>query len=141
MDRMSLLDDLKTALEADTTLMSVLTGGVYAGIEEINRQSAPGAFDANREIQPCVLIKLGTESRLRSGIPNSVNTPVTIYFYERSGYENIDQAMSLAFTDLNERKIGTNVWNIEYDIAVSQQRDTALDCALGSLRFVVKRMR
>lgn len=138
---MSLRDDLKTVLEADTTLMSVLTGGVHAGIEEINRQSAPGAFDDNKEILPCALIKLGTESRLRSGIKNSVNTPVTIYFYERSGYDSIDQAMSLAFTDLNEKKIGTNVWNIEYDIAVSQQRDTALDCALGSLRFVAKRMR
>jgi hypothetical protein len=43
--------------------------------------------------------------------------------------------------DLSEQKIGTNVWNIEFDIAVNQQRDTALDCALSSLRFVAKRRR
>jgi hypothetical protein len=138
---MSLSDEIKTVLEDNDALMTLLTGGIFNDVEEISRQNTAGAFDANGEIKPCALIKLGVESRLRSGIPNSVNTPLVIYFYERQGYEVIEAAMSLVFLDLNEQKIGTQVWRIEFDIAVNQQRDTALDCALGSLRFVAKRKR
>jgi hypothetical protein len=138
---MSLSDSIKTALEANDELMALLTGGIFNEVEEISDQNTPGAFDANGEIKPCALIKLGVESRLRSGIPNSVNTPFVIYFYQRQGYDVIGSAMSLAFNDLNEMKIGTQVWRIEFDLAVNQQRDTALDCALGSLRFVAKRKR
>lgn len=139
---MSLSSDIQYALEGNTTLMAVLTGGIHIDVEEISRQNTPSAFDSTtREIKPCALIKLGVESRLRSGIDNSVNTPLVIYFYERQGYANIEAAMSLTFAELNEQKVGVNVWNIEFDIAVNQQRDTALDCALGSLRFVAKRLR
>jgi len=76
-----------------------------------------------------------------SGLADSVNTPLVIYFYERQGYANIAPAMTLVFDQLSDQKIGTNVWQIHFDIAVNQQRDTALDCALGSLRFVAKRRR
>jgi len=138
---MSLSDEIKTALEDDNSLMTLLTGGIFNEVEEISKQNTAAAFDANGEIQPCALIKLGVESRLRSGYVTSVNTPLVIYFYQRQGYDVIEPAMSLVFVDLSEMKIGTNVWNIEFDIAVNQQRDTALDCALGSLRFVAKRLR
>jgi len=138
---MSLTDDLKTVLEDNDSLMALLTGAVHNDVEEISYQNTPSAFDANRELKPCALIKFGTETRLRSGILNSVQTPLTLYFYQRDDYDVIEQAMDLVFTDLNEQKIGTNVWNIEFDIAVHQQRDVALDCALGMLRFVAKRLR
>lgn len=139
---MSLSDDLKTALTADTALMALLTGGIYNDVEEISLQKTAAAFDATtKEIKPCALIKYGTEIPLTSGMANSVQTPLTIYFYERSGYANIESAMGMAFDLLNGNKIGTSVWRIEFDVAVYQQRDTALDCALGSLRFVAKRLR
>lgn len=138
---MSLSDDIKDALEADDDLMDLLTGGIFHEVEEISRQNTPGAFDANSELQPCALIKFNTETPLRSGYKSAVNDPVTIYFYQLQGYDVIEPAMDLAFTIINEQKIGTGIWNIEFDIAVKQQRDTALDCALGSLRFVAKRLR
>jgi len=138
---MSLSDDIKTALEADNDLMTLLTGGIFNNVREINKQDTPSAFDAEKEIKPSALIKLGTESRLRSGINNSVNTPFTIYFYQRNGYDVIEPAMILVFNILNEQKVGDNVWNIEFDAAVNQERDWALDCTLGSLRFVAKRLR
>lgn len=138
---MTLQSELKAALEADTALMAILTGGIHIDVEEISRQNTPTAFDANLEIKPCALLKLSTESRLRSALTTSVNTPFVVYFYQRQGYSSIASAMSLAFADLSEMKIGTRVWNIEFDIAVHQQRDTALDCALGSLRFIAKRLR
>ena len=139
---MSLSDDIKTALQANTPLMALLTGGIYNDVEEIGRQNTPNAFDAiTKELKPCALIKYGTDTRLRSGITNSVNSPLTIYFYQRQGYDVIEPAMDIVFDLMSEQKIGTNVWNIEFDIAVNQQRDTALDCALGSLRFIAKRLR
>ena len=138
---MSLTDDLKSVLEDNDDLMELLTGGVHNDVEEISYQNTPTAFDTNRELKPCILIKFGTETRLRSGISNSMQTPLTLYFYQRDDYNVIEQAMNSVFALLNEQKVGTNVWNVEFDIAVSQQRDVALDCALGMLRFVAKRLR
>lgn len=135
---MSLSDEIKTALQADTALMALLTGGIHAGIEEINRKSAEGAFDANGEILPTILLKIPLEVPAGPYI-SSVRTTVTLYFYQRSGYDVIDQAMSLAFADLNEQRIGTRVWNLQYENGVYQQRDQALDCPLGTLRFTAVR--
>ncbi len=137
---MNLSDDIKARLEEDSELMTLLTGGIHNDVEEISRQNTPGAFDANNEIRPCALIKIGTEIPLR-GYLTSVQTPVTIYFYERGGYDTIETAMGFVYADLNEQKIGGSVWNIEFDNAVYQQRDQALDCALGTLRFVAKRLK
>ena len=139
---MSLSDDIKTALLADGALVALLTGGIFNDVEEISRINTPGAFDGTtKEIKPCALIKHNTELPLRSGYLRAVNDPFTIYFYQRQGYNVIEQAMDLVFNDLNETNIGTGVWSIEFDVAVKQQRDVALDCALGSLRFVAKRLR
>ena len=137
---MSFAAEIKTALETDDALMDVLTGGIFADVEEINRQLTPGAFDANKEIKPCALVKLGTEYKL-TDTRRAVRTPITIYFYERSGYSHIDDAMGMVFELLNEAKIGESTWTIEFQNAVYQQRDQALDCALSTLRFVAARER
>lgn len=132
---MTLRDELKTALEADTALMALLTGGIHTDIEEINRQSAPAAFDeTTKEILPCALLKVPLEAPAGPYL-DSVRTTVSIYFYQRSGYAVIDPAMTLTLADLNEKRIGTKVWNLEYVTGVYQQRDQALDCPLGTLRF------
>ena len=131
---MSLSDDIKTALQADAALVALLTGGIHSGIEEISRYKPTAAFDANKELLPCALIKHSTETPAGPFL-TSVRTIVVIYFYQREGYAVIEPAMGLAFADLNEKQIGTHVWNFEYVGAVYQQRDQALDCPLGSLRF------
>jgi len=139
---MSISDDIKAVMVGNSPLMAVLTGGVFNDVEEISRQNTPGAFDVDREIKPCALVKFNTEIPFSAAkIANAVQTPVTIYFYERAGYVNIEAAMGMTFDLLNATQIGTNVWRVEFDIAVYQQRDTALDCPLGSLRFVAKRLR
>ena len=131
---MSLQSDVKTALSADTALMTILTGGIHIDVEEISRQNTPTAFDANGEIKPCALIKLPNE--VPTGpFKTSVRTAFVIYVYERSGYANIASAMVRIFGDLNETQIGLNVWNIEFVSTVHNQRDQALNCPLGSLRF------
>jgi len=139
---MSISDDLKTAMTNNSPLMAVLTGGVFNDVEEISRQNTPGAFDADKEIKSCALIKFNTEIPFGAAkIANAVQTPLTIYFYERSGYVHIESAMAMTFDLLNDSQIGTNVWRLEFDTAIYQMRDTALDCPLGSLRFVAKRLR
>lgn len=129
---MSLSDSIKTALEANTALMALLTGGIYNDVEEISRQNTPGAFDATtKEIKPCALIKLGVETKTGPHA-RSVRTPVRIYFYQRQGYSVIHPAMDYVFNDLNDRQIGVRVWSIEFSSDIKGQRDQALDCALAS---------
>jgi hypothetical protein len=137
---MSLSDDIKTALEADDDLVELLTGGIFNDVEEISRQNTPGAFDSSKEIKPCALIKLGTESK-RGPYERSVQSPVTIYFYQRDNYDVIEPAMEKAYDILNDQRIGSGVWQVIYDISVPQQRDVALDCPLGMHRFVAVRHR
>ena len=43
---MSISDEIKTALEMDMELMTLLTGGIHIEVEEISRQNTPAAFDA-----------------------------------------------------------------------------------------------
>lgn len=131
---MTLSADLKTALTADTALMALLTGGIFNDVEEISLQKTAAAFDANKEIKPCALIKIPNEVPAGPYL-TSVRTAFVIYVYQRSGYDVIEAAIGKIFTDLNEKQIGTNVWNIEFVSTVHQQRDQALDCPLGSLRF------
>ena len=135
---MSLATEIKTALETNTDLMDILTGGIYCDVEEISRQNTPAAFDDNKEIQPCVLIKLGVETPTGPYV-RGAQCPVIIYFYDRQGYENIDAAMALVFDQLNETQTGDRVWNMRFSNSVYNQRDVALDCALSTLRFVAVR--
>lgn len=133
-----LADELRDILELHDDLVDLLTGGIHTGIMEINRQDAPAAFDSNNEIRPSLLIKLGVE------IPSgpylaSVQTPVTMYFYQRNGYDVINEAVGIVFDLLNEQTLGTGVWNIRHQNTVYDQRDIALDCSLVTLRFVATR--
>ena len=137
---MSLSDDVKTVLEADATLMALLTGGVHDDVEEVSRQNTPTAFDASGEIMPCALIKLGVETR-RGPFAHSVQTPVTIYFYEFSSYEVINPAMARVYGLLHDQKIGSATWRVDYESSTHNQRDSGLDCAFTTARFVAVRNR
>lgn len=132
---MTLSSEIKTVLQADAALAALLTGGIHIDVEEISRQNTPTAFDATtKEIKPCALIKLPME--IPTGpFARSVRTSFMVYVYQRQGYTVIDPAMGYIYNDLNETQTGSGVWNIEFVNKVIHQRDQALDCALGSLRF------
>lgn len=138
---MGFVDEVVSALQADGELSGLLPGGIYnaAAVEEITRQNTPEAFDANKEIKPCALVTVGTE--VRAG-PHSLGVATTmgVYFYQRFGYEVIEQAMQRTFEVLHEQRIGGDgVWQIFFNINIPNQRDQALDCALGSQRYVAYR--
>lgn len=145
---MTVQSDIAAVLLASTPLLAVLTGGIYTqdAVEEISRQATAAAFDSTtKEIKPCALVAEGTEIRRggidHSGQGTSVQTPVVIYFYERSGYSNILSAMDKVFTLLNGKKIGATTWRLEYENSIKNQVDQALNCPLGIMRFMAIRMR
>jgi hypothetical protein len=132
-------DDVKAVLEADGTLMALLTGGVYAG-GTINRQDTAGAFDGNKEIRPCALVN--AESQAPAGpFKDSAREVVRVFFYERSGYDAIDQAIERVYVLLHRQKVGASGWIMLHAGDVTDQVDQALDCSLAVSRYYKHRMR
>lgn len=137
---MNLEDDFIEVMQADEALMAILNGGVYSAIAvgEISKQLTPAVFDANKELQPCALVKMGVETP-RGPYPDSVQTPVQIFFYQYRTASAIDDAMALAFALFNYRKIGDGTWRVEYESGAWNQSDDVLNAYLHIMRFVVVR--
>jgi hypothetical protein len=137
---MTIRSAIKSLLEADTTLMTTLTGGVY-GEAEISRQATPAAFDANEELEPCALLKVEADDPT-GPFETSSRTFVTVYFYARSGYSAIDTALARVYALLHRQRVsGEGVWNIRHAGDVRDQQDPALGCAMSMSRYVVYRRR
>lgn len=136
---MSLTTDLKTFLESDGTLMATLTGGIYDTVE-ISRQETAAAFDANGDLLPCALIK--TENEVPFGsLDTSTRAFVLILLYERSGYANINAAISRLYTLLN-RQVGI-AGSVDSRLVseTPDQHDPALDSSLALVRYQFSRTR
>jgi len=136
---MTLLDDLKTSLTNSTALMAALTGGVHIDTL-INRQTTPAAFDANLEIKPCALVKLGVETQAGPH-PRGSRAFVEVYLYQYMGYATIRTARDLIYTLWHEQRIGAGVWQMFSTDDVNDQVDDALKCSLILSRYVVVRLR
>lgn len=135
---MGLRETVQTALQADTTLMALLTGGVHAAIE-ISRQDTPTAFDANAELKPCALVRIPTDTPT-GPYDTSTRTAVEIYFYQRAGYSTIDAALARVFALLNRVKL-MGTWEIRHGDDVTDQEDAALACSLHMSRYYATRLR
>lgn len=142
---MSFIDDVFTVLSVDDVLTAILTGGMYSGsgmdgVREISRQNTPAAFDASLKIKPCLLIVSNTD--LRSGpFSRSIITTFSIYFYQLTGFDVIEQAMARCYDLLNEARIGEKIWEITFSNSIENQNDIALDCSLSTQRYMATRMR
>lgn len=95
-----------TRMEADATLMAVLTGGVYEageiGVEGISRETTPAAFSSGY-LLPSALVRQRT--LVPDGIvydeleqDTSLRQVVEIWLYEDTGFTNIDLATARLFT-------------------------------------------
>jgi len=134
---MGLRETVQTALQADTTLMALLTGGVHT--TEISRQDTSTAFDANAELKPCALVRVSTDTPT-GPYDTSTRTAVEIYFYQRAGYSTIDAALARVFALLNRVKL-TGTWDIRHGDDVMDQEDAALACSLHMSRYYATRLR
>lgn len=134
---MSALSAAKALLEADATLLTTATGGVYdydeTGRLGINR-TLTSAFDSNEIIKPCILIK-SRSSEPTLGIVDegaryqSVNEMLEVWFYEDDGYSNIETMRDRVWTLLHAVQLsGTFMCLWAGDIR--QARDTDLDASV-----------
>jgi len=134
---------IRERLATDPTLQALLTGGVWA-TGEISRQKAPEAFGDDKEIEPCALVKVESETPwgpYSEAGAVSARLYVVVYFYQRNGYEVIDEAMERVFTLLQQEKLEDGVWEIAWADDVIDQEDEALGCSMGVSRYVVTRLR
>ena len=101
--------DFETRMEADATLMAILTGGVYVagalGQGGINRTDTPTAFDSTTGyLKPCALVRqraLVADLQVNDQIAQvaSATQVVEIYVYQDGpAYTSIDSALSRLFT-------------------------------------------
>jgi hypothetical protein len=138
-------DTIRAYLAADTTLMAILTGGLYAG-GEISRQDTAAAFDANKEILPCGLVALEVQAPggpfTASGL-TSTRLFFTVTFWQRSGYTSIDAALDETFVRLHDSKIGvaTKLWTVRHAEDSADLVDPGLLCPMKYGRYEMVRRR
>ena len=135
-----MIDAITDRLQSDNELMSILPGGIHSGVIEISRQSAPGAFDANGELQPCLLVKSGTATPF-GPFTHSHSQTIEMYLYQRNGYDVITAAARRIYELLHNQRIepitGYGSWPMRQIYKNLGLEDQALKCALGLLRFQV----
>lgn len=132
-------ETVRSFLADDDTLEGLLTGGFH-GTREITRQDTPGAFDGNGEIQPCLLVKLETDTPV-GPYPRGSRLYFNIIFYQRSGYDVIDQALERTYDLLHRSKLTDGVWEISHADDVLDQEDEALNCSMSYSRYMATRLR
>lgn len=91
-------------LRADSTFMSTLPGGLYDSVDEVSRQKTPEAFDANKLLRPCALLKGGTVTRV-GPVSRAAQQVFRLFLYERNGRASIEPARRRAFDLLHEQQV------------------------------------
>ena len=125
-------------LKADSTLQALLPGGIHNNVVEISRQLTPTAFDENKELQPCALVKPGT---IRDIPPyaNSAAQTVEIFLYQRRGFDVIEQADRRIYQLLHDQRIEpvneAGSWLVKQTYSNTGLEDGALNCSLGLVRY------
>lgn len=142
---MSTVSAAKAVLEADATLVALATGGIYdyaeTGPDGISRTATPSAFDSNEIIRPCILLKS------RGATPDgaltdegtqylSVREPLEAWFYEDTGYSNIEAMRNRVYTLLHAQQL-TDTFKVLWAGDVRTQRDTSLDANVERSEFAV----
>lgn len=129
-----MIDTITALLQNDATLAAILTGGVHH-VQEISRQTTPAAYDANRELKPCALVK--AEAATPWGVHrDSSRLYVVIYFYDRHGYTNIEAARRRVYDLLHRVKV-IGSYEVRHANDMLDQEDEPLGAAMAVSRFVV----
>ena len=105
------------ALQGDTTLAGILTGGLYDGTEinDISRQATPAAYDEYSELKPCAILKPETQAPAGPH-PDGSRLYVTIWFYQQAGSAAIDAARIRAYHLLHRTtQVGSDgLWDVRH---------------------------
>jgi hypothetical protein len=128
---------IRNTLAADGTLSNLMTGGIYA-VNKISRSRTPDVFDACDELQPCLNVKLETESPYGPHEDSSV-VYVAIQFYEFGGTNVIDQARIRVYQLLHRQEIAGLATDIRHTDDILDQEDMALHCDMAVSRYQLMR--
>ncbi len=98
-------------LKHDNELTNILTGGLFDR-QGISRDKTPTAWDDFKELKPCAVLTMNTRARrIEIGMADQF---FKIYFYQQSGYDQIDLAMERTYDLLHgQRVITAKGWNYE----------------------------
>lgn len=146
---MATLDNAKTILEADSTLLATATGGIWSfdetGRMGINRTANAAAFTSAGIIKPCVLLKL------RSSIPDyvladdanqyvSLSDHIEAWFYSDNSYTAIETMKLRVFALLHTKQLGAFqcLWDGDVRPGI---RDTDLDAFVEISSYKVRAKR
>lgn len=114
---MSAYATIIAALQDDTQLAGILTGGVYDGnaVGDISRQATPAAYDEYSELKPCAIVKPETQAPAGPH-PDSSRLFVTIWFYQQSGSAAIDVARIRAYHLLHRATLAGSdgLWDVRH---------------------------
>lgn len=141
---------IKAVLEADAgNLLLTATGGVWdfdeTGRLGLGRTGTPAAFDANERIKPCVLVK-GRGEQPDGQIADdpaqtlSTRTVVELYFYQDSGYDDIETLRNRCFALLHGQQ-ASGIVKIVWMNHIAQQRDEELDANVERSDYQVTALR
>lgn len=133
-------------LSADSQLAGLLTGGVHNGEVggKVSQQTTPAAFDSNREIRPCALVKPETATPWGPHAHGG-RLYVVLYLYQRFGYDQIEAARLRCYALLQKRALPLTSSGGVYEIVHANDllgvEDQALGCSLIVSRYVATIMR
>ena len=129
-----MIEAIVQLLQADAQLMAALPGGVHRAVE-ISRQATPGAYDEWRELLPCALVRQETATPW-GPYEHSARLYVTVWFYQRSGYDSIEVARKRVYALLHRQRIADGNWGIEHANDLLDSEDTGLGVPMAMSRYV-----
>lgn len=115
---MSAFSAIVTALQGDTTLSDLLTGGIYDGMvaPDVSRQATPAVYDEFGELLPCALVKAESASPV-GPLPDSGREFVAVWLYAQHDFERIEPARERVYQVLHRQKVGAaadGVWEVRH---------------------------
>ena len=145
---MALESQFVAIMQADSELMAVLTGGVYAYGEltaaGITQDSTPDAFDSDGYLLPCAIVKQRGEAPaappfdvLTKAV--AVNVAVEIWLYEDVFYVQIDAAKPILMRLFQGYDQLPDSFEVYLSNVLARQRDSAALAghAMERLDFIV----
>lgn len=144
----SFSSEVATLLKADSTLLAILTGGIYeypeTGRKGLTRILTPTAFnETNGFVNPAAVVMELDEMPDGEivGLSTSFRTPVGIMIYDKGDtnvkYTNIESAANRIYSLLHMAQIG-GAAQVLYDKTVKYKREPNLmDAAYFRMMFTV----
>jgi hypothetical protein len=127
-------ETIRAFLAADGTLAGLLTGGFFASVE-VSQQETAAAFDGNKEIQPCLNVRLETRQPIGPH-PEAAEQFFTVSFYQFNGFDVIEPAVARTISLLHQQVLDSTMWQIDHVNTVPEAIDDALNCSMALSRFV-----